>query len=70
MERYEEDNIIDDEEGNTIKFYYAGNSIYDYPSQFMVSCWGIDSYFNDEKIKLATLKSRMLHLVHSDILYE
>ena len=43
MQQYEfflEHYVIDDEEGSTFEFQYTQNSIYDEPSQFMVTWWG------------------------------
>ena len=55
LKTYEEGNPIEDEDINTIVFYYRKNGIYDYWSRFMVSQWGIEDYFNYEKFKLVTL---------------
>ena len=56
MERNKEDNVIEDEKGNTFRFLCTENSIYDDPSIFMVSWWGIDSYLNSKKIQMSDIE--------------
>ena len=56
MERNKEDNVIEDEKGNTFRFLCTENSIYDDPSIFMVSWWGIDSYLNSKQIQMSDIE--------------
>ena len=40
--------VTEDDDGKCFELYYLKKSIYNYPNRFMVSWWGIYSYFNNE----------------------
>ena len=48
--------VTEDDDGKCFELYYLKKSIYNYPNRFMVSWWGIYSYFNNEQIQIGDIE--------------